>query len=113
MKKLLTPFNVLVWDFNRDALFRYDVMPYLLSQWEEMMKHRRRKDFHKPSTFDEVKEWILKESRYQFWSRCQYEIVVTGFPPGKNDTKIDVFAQIEMNIDIITRLFMESVAMDS
>lgn len=94
-------FKVIVWDFNAKKVEYYDIMPYLRRSWEE--EHN-----NFSLTFDGIKEFILRVSRYQFWSRCQYEVVVTGFPEdGKNSQKIDVYDQIESNLDIITNLFLD------
>ena len=41
--------------------------------------------------------------RYQYWSRCEYEIVLTGWPPPKKETfkkmKIDIYDQVRLNWD--------------
>lgn len=94
-------FKVITWDFNTKKVEYYDIMPYLRRSWEEGHDNFS-------LTFDSIKEFILRVSRYQFWSRCQYEVVVTGFPEdGKNSQKIDVYDQIESNLDIITNLFLD------
>ncbi len=89
-----TKFNVLCWDHNADKLEYYDVLPY----FRECYK----KGKNKPSTFEELKKFIKDKSMYQFWSRCQYEIICHGFPIEKKKYKLDVHEQIMMNIDIIT-----------
>lgn len=105
-------FNVLVWDFNSDSLTHYDVMPYLRSSYKERVKRHRkyakRKDFDPgnewykvPKTLDEFKKFVENESMYQFWSRCEYEMICHGWPVQKNDYKLDVHEQIMMNIDIV------------
>lgn len=111
------------WDFNIDNIEYYDIMPYLIETWEEQsrklknrlrnLKRHKERDFKAeancimPSTFEGIKEWIKDESMYQFWSRCQYEVIVTGFPQQKREYKLDIYEQIEMNIDVITKIFME------
>lgn len=47
---------------------------------------------------------LLKDAlMYQYWSRCEYEIILTGWPPPNKDRfrelKIDVFSQIRLNWD--------------
>ena len=61
---------------------------------------------NKPKTFDEIKEFIINESRYRFWSRCEYEVIITGWPKQKREVKIDIFNQIMENIDVITTHFI-------
>lgn len=94
-------FNVLVYDFNSREFVSYNIMPYLINQYKETKK--------KPKTFEEFKEFVDKKSLYQFWSRCQYEIILTDWPNQQDEKKIDVYQQIKMNIDIITTILMNSV----
>ena len=65
-----------------------------------------------PNTFEGIKAFILKECHYQFWSRCQYEIMVDGFPESNRPEKIDVYDQIEANIDVITTIFITNEHID-
>ena len=110
-------FYTLAWDINRNEVENYDVMPYLVSAWEEdkVRKHKiwfksLDDDTKEPTTVEEWKKAILAASRYQFWARCEYEITVSGWPVGKHRVKLDVFDQINANIDVITELFMKYVS---
>ena len=99
-KKEVLKFNVLIYDFNSKKVKSYDIMPYLRRCYKEWAD--------KPSTFEEFKKFILEECRCQFWSRCEYELVVNSFPESK-EIKIDIYQQIMMNIDLITKILMEEV----
>ena len=117
-------FNVLLWDFNRDELEYYDVLPYLRDRYEERKKRSEEagkdkelskdkkllKFFRVPETLDEFKEFIMSESRYQFWARCQYEMICHGWPVRKNDHKLDVHEQIMMNLDVIARIMHDELS---
>lgn len=92
-------FNVIIEDNGRFE--PYDIMPYLVERYI-------RSD-NKPTTFDEYKEFIGKNAMYQWWSRCEYEIVLTDWPSQKHSEKWDVYKQVMMNIDIITEILMENV----
>lgn len=92
----MNKFNVLLWNFNTDSLQYYDVLPYLRECYKKAKK--------KPKTVEELKEFIKNESIYRYWSRCEYEMILTGWPPQKKDHKLDVHEQIMMNIDIVTNL---------
>lgn len=94
-------FNVIIYDFNGKRFVPYDIIPYFLEVYKERKK--------KLKTFDEFKQFIKKESLYQFWARCQYEIVLTDWPNMKHFSKWDVNKQIEMNLDVITKIFMEAL----
>ena len=94
-------FNVIVYECNKNTFEEYDVLPYLKRCYEKKDK--------KPETFDEFKKFVKDESMYQFWSRCEYEIILVDRPCQQISKKIDVHQQIMMNIDIVTNLLMEIV----
>lgn len=108
-------FNVLIWDFNRDNIQHYDVLPYLRSCYQKRIKDMKSKRIQKylseypndrkyymvPETKEEFKDFILDESRYMYWSRCEWEMIIQGWPVQKNAYKIDVHEQITMNLDVV------------
>lgn len=116
-------FNVLRWDPNGDRPVHYDVLPYLRRCLEERKKRSKTKRYQKlvtedpkakralgmPCTWEELKEVVKVESQYQFGGRCEYEMILTGWPAQKNDYKIDVHEQIMMNIDIVTDILWEEM----
>lgn len=97
-------FNVLIFDFNSRELRYYNIIPYLVKCYY------RRPECNRPNSFEEFKKFIKEESKYQWWSRCEYELVITGFPVQDKQEKIDVHYQVLMNIDIITKLLMEEIS---
>lgn len=99
-------FNVLMWDFNHDELIHYDVLPYLREVIEENLK-RKNKNIKVIKSFDDLKELIEKESMYRYWSRCEYEMIIHGWPVQKKDYKIDIHEQIMMNIDVISDILFD------
>ena len=99
MKRNIKPYKVISWDFNSDNIEYYDIMPFLIDSYKKIKKN-------KPKTFDEIKEFIINESRYRFWSRCEYEVIITGWPKQKREVTIDIFNQIMENIDVITTHFI-------
>lgn len=110
-------FNVLLWDFNSDKLTNYDVLPYLRSQYKERVKRSRRNknkeefsDYWKvPVTLDEFKKFVKKESQYQWWGRCEYEMICHGWPVRRNDHKLDVHEQVMININIIAEILYNEI----
>lgn len=94
-------FNVLRWDFNNDELINYDVLPYFRRCYDDV------KD--KPLTREEMKKFIERKSAYQFWGRCEYEMICHGWPVRNNDHKLDVHEQIMMNIDTITDILFNEL----
>lgn len=98
-------FNVIIYDINSNEFKPYDIMPYLVRVYKES------KD--KPQTFSEFKEFVDRKSRYMFWARCEYEIILRDCPTSKVQKKIDVYWQIQMNLDIISRLLMIEINVNS
>lgn len=94
-------FNVIINDFNRDTFKPYNIMPYLIREYNES------KD--KPSTFEEFKNFVEGRSKYQWWSRCEYEIILVDWPNHKVSEKWDVYDQIMMNIDIVVEILIENI----
>jgi len=103
-------FYVLTWDFNQDTIEHYDVLPYFRRRYVELVEiNKENRDYYRkaPKTFDEFKKFVEDESRYNFWSRCEYEMIIHGWPVEKNEYKIDVHEQIMMNIDVITKILYD------
>lgn len=92
----MTEFKVLRWGVGSKDLGTYDIIPYftaLLDKNPEAYKDK-----------DSLKKFILSEARYMFWGRCEWEILVSPWPESKKNEKIDVYYQIEMNINVIVDL---------
>lgn len=97
-------YNVILWDTNKREFIPYDIFPYLRKAYQRAIEREE-----EPETFDEFKEFIRKESMYMWWGRCQYEILLSDWPCQSKTEKIDVHYQIMMNIDVITKLFIEEI----
>lgn len=123
-------FNVINFDFNAQQFKAYDVIPYFIDAYKERIekygeifqesiqaKNKKEADEYKgaleywkiPKTFEEFKDFVKKESQYQFWSRCEYEIILVDWPCQKIEDKWDVHDQIMMNLDIVTEILMKCV----
>ena len=98
-------FNVIIYDPNLREFVKYDIMPYLIRTYNE----KKEKKETLPETFDEFKNFVKSESQYQFWARCEYEIILIDWPCQQKYEKWDVYKQIMMNLDIVTKVFMENI----
>lgn len=99
-------FNVILLDFNSKDFVPYNVMPYFFEEYEELpIKKRPAKNNR-----EEVKAWLERKAQYQFWGRCEYEVLLCDWMfPEKTNKKIDVYWQIMLNIDLITDLFIKNI----
>lgn len=97
----MKPFNVIIYNINREKFEPYNVMNFFVDEYIE--------DEEKLTTFDEFKKFVEHKSIWMFWSRCEYEIILSDWPPSGVEEKWDIHRQIMMNIDIVTEILMENV----
>lgn len=52
---------------------------------------------------------VRKSLRYYYWSKCEWEIILSGWPSSNNfkEEKIDVYDQVMMNKDIFMKYVWE------
>lgn len=114
--KTLLKFNVLIENFNTGKFEPYDIMPTLMQEWE-LVKERIEKYgeikgspyWFLPKTKEEFKTWVSSHLFYRFGFKCEYEILLVGWPCDKHKRKIDIYEQCEMNIDLITQIFYNNI----
>ena len=94
-------FYVIVYDINRKTFIPYDVIPYLEKCYYE--------ETNKPKTLEEFKDFVKNQSMYQWWSRCEYEILLFDWPSQSQQKKIDVHYQVMTNLDTVTKILIESI----
>lgn len=99
-KRKPIPFKVIVDNVNTKKFEFYDVMPYFIRCYEETKKDKR------PNTYEEFKEFIKGKSRYMYWGRCEWEIVLKPWICLDNEQKVDVHWQLMHNIDLVTSILM-------
>lgn len=104
IKRKITPFYVINENINAQEFEKYDVMPYFINCYKEARKKKKQ-----PKTFDEFKEFVKSNSMYMYWSRCQYEIVLTDWPSQSRSKKIDIHWQLMMNWDVVTSILIDNV----
>lgn len=104
IKRNPTPFYVINEDINSREFKKYNVMPYFINCYKEARKKKKQ-----PKTFDEFKEFVKSNSMYMYWSRCQYEIVLTDWPSQSMSKKIDIHWQLMMNWDVVTSILIDNV----
>lgn len=95
-------FNVIIYNINTCQFELYNVIPYFTQKYKNLKKN-------KPKTFNDFKKFIKREGMYMFWSRCEYEIIISDWPPSGKEKKIDVWEQINNNLDLITVILMYSI----
>ena len=74
---------------RNNEIIRYNI----LKIFEGKIKKQKNKS--------ELKEWLEKEFKYYYLSRAEHEVIVSDLF-NKTSKKIDIWYQIELNLDIIT-----------
>lgn len=98
LKKKTKSFNVII---ERNGEFiPYDIMPYFVSTYNKTNPSDR------PKTYEEFREFVDKEAKYMYWSRCEYEIILSSWPGERDKEKWDIYKQIMMNHDLVTEILM-------
>lgn len=98
-------FYVIKGDWNSHKMEAYDVIPPLVSAYKSSKV--------RPKSFPEVKDFVEKESMYRWWGRCEYEIILSFWPPVKDkEEKWDIYKQVQLNLDTITHLLMKSLKLE-
>ena len=106
----INKFNVII--ENNGKFEPYDIIPHLIDEYNclvDIHKEMSEYPYKVPETFNEFKEFVKRESAYQWWGRCEYEIILSDWPSKRNEEKWDIHRQVMMNIDIVTNILMDNV----
>ena len=95
VKKINLKWYVLKYDPNLNQIINYNVMIGLA---EILHKKIKKKEVYDKNS---LKEFLKREFMYRYWSKCEYEILVSGLLNKSEKEKIDIWRQLEMNLDNI------------
>lgn len=91
--------RVLNYDWNQKKVVNQNIF---WSDYEQTLKRARRNK--KFNDYNSLKEYLRREFQYHYWCKAECEIAVGDVLPRNLDEleKIDMYRQIEMNLDRIT-----------
>lgn len=100
IKNAKLAYYVFNYDFNKKEVYRFNILD------SEDLKERIVKGIKKGEIKDipSLKESLKRYFMYRYWSKAEYEILVTDLFPKdfeKESVKLDVWFQIEPNLDRI------------
>lgn len=103
--------NVYIGDFNSGRIEPHNIFDH--RRFVEDCKKAAKKYSGKEdpeADFKEFSESVRKDLRYYYWSKCEWEIILTGWPPSDRfkSEKIDVYDQIMMNWDVFIRYLWDN-----
>ena len=102
-KATIPSYNVWIWNSNIDVLEPYDVVPTFLRELKKL------KPKYRPKSKEDLNEVLESDARYYFWSKCEYEMIIHGWPEQENDHKVDVYQQLKLNWSIFLDFFWEQI----
>lgn len=87
---------VLDWDDNNKKVKPINILEGLA---EELAKEVKSGRVHNKSI---LREYLKTTFMYDYWSRAECEFFISGLSSGNDCEKVDLWKQIEPNLDIIT-----------
>lgn len=99
-----TSTNKIEW-VNVFELSTWNRIEELLKKQAKVMKNMPDKD----AVLKELKDILRRELMYWFWSKCEWEVVVQGWPNNGTEKKIDVFEQISANYELFEKIVFDNI----
>lgn len=93
-------FNVLEFDINSKKPKPYDVLPYFRECWKSKYNKEEKETIKKTRSKELFKNYIRAEAHYQFWARCEYEMLVASWPFGSHRLIEDMKEFLKNNPDL-------------
>lgn len=96
--------NVYISDFNEKRIETYNIFLHysFMADCQKIVK-KYVKIEKSEGTFDRCAfaEEVRRSLMYYFWSKCEWEIILSHWPPRKDarEEKIDVYDQVRLNWD--------------
>ena len=105
--KAKSKFKVLT--YKQGKVEQYDVLPYFRNCWKEKYNKDQKtaiKTSKQPSKRRQLfKEYIIARSKYLYWGRCEFEMLLANWPFGSYRMKEELkkFLQNPINLDDYTQ----------
>lgn len=93
MEVILIEWYVYYHDSNTQKIIKWNVFNHgsFKNEVDKLLKDKVTKE----DLIDKLKRQLM----YYFWSKCEYEIILSPWTGRADDIKIDVYDQIMMNFD--------------
>lgn len=89
--------NVFVEDFGRKEIIVYNIFEHFIFKEDCDKAWENHKD-----NLKEFETEVKRSLMFYYWSKCEWEIALSDFPPSEKFTKkkVDVYQQVMMNWEI-------------
>lgn len=84
--------NVYYENFNARRIEVYNVFSHYRF-WEDCIKNAKKNKDNR----ENFEEQLKKDLQYYYWSKSEWEIILTSWQKNFNEEKIDVFEQVMLN----------------
>lgn len=71
--------------------------------WDEKKRNKK----YTPDELIEIE--LRRKCQYYFWAKCEYEVIVTGWPDTKTERKIDIYDQLDANWETFKKMVFEVI----
>ena len=107
IKNVKLEWYVLNHDSNADKIKHYNI--FHTNSTQEIADRIKKQ---KITTYEQFKESMKREFMYHYWSKTECEILVSGLFNQSKQEKIDIWYQIEPNLDRILEYIIKEMAID-
>jgi hypothetical protein len=98
-------------DFNNTELVFTNVLD--IEVVEDILKRVKSKsDFRKIDSYDTLKEALRSYLMWRYWCKSEYEVIVSNWTGKDFEKKIDIWYQLEPNLDRITEYVIRELQLD-
>lgn len=91
-------YNVYYHSFNGDEIKTFNVLR------EDRYVMNCIRGYKKNMSRDEFDERLDKDCMSMYWSRCEYEVIVSAWVGGKAKEKIDIYQQLKINWSVFSEI---------
>ena len=96
--------NVYVGDFNGRKIKEHNVFDHW-GFWTDCVENAKKNKADKEAFFDRLR----KDLMYYYWSKCEWEVVVSHWPPIDGaEIKVDVYDQVMLNWSLFSEYVWEN-----
>lgn len=97
---------VYIEDINRDKITKYDIFNCVAFSNDIKKEYKEYKD-----NFELFSERVNRNLRYYFWSKAEWEIILSDWPPSDSfkEEKIDVYDQVMLNWNVFIKYVWDNI----
>lgn len=107
--------NVYVYNFNKRCIETRNILGNGSVIIRDVLEKAKSEYKENVPNYDKFKEEVRNIVMYYYWAKCEWEVIISAWPPNENakKEKVDVYSQVMLNFDIFynyiyTNLFKTS-----